>query len=97
MPKCQQAFDELKKNFITAPILVHFHSEQETMLEIDASDYALGAIPSQCQLNKKIHPCAFLSQKFSSPEMNYDIHDKEMSVIIQSFKEWEPLLKSCQH
>jgi len=46
-PQCQQAFDELKKNFITTPILVHFHSERETMLETDASDYALGAILSQ--------------------------------------------------
>jgi len=67
------------------------------LLETDASDYALGAILSQRQLNKKIHPYVFLSRKFSLAEMNYDIHDKEMSVIIQSFKEWEPLLKSCQH
>jgi len=27
MTQCQQAFDELKKNFITAPTLVHFYSE----------------------------------------------------------------------
>ena len=86
-PKCQQAFGELKKNFITTLIWVHFYSEWETMLQTDASDYALGAILSQRQLNKKIHPGAFLSRKFSPPKINYDIHDKEMSVIIQSFKE----------
>jgi len=28
--------------------------------------------------------------------MNYDIHDKEITAIVQAFKEWEPLLKSCQ-
>jgi len=28
--------------------------------------------------------------------MNYNIHDKEMTAIVQVFKEWEPLLKSCQ-
>jgi len=72
------------------------HSEQETIIETDASNYVLGAILSQCQLNNKIHACAFLSWNFSATEMNYDIHDKEMSAIIQSFKEWEPLLKSCQ-
>jgi len=27
MPKYQQAFDKLKKYFITTPILVHFYSE----------------------------------------------------------------------
>ena len=29
-------------------------------------------------------------------QMNDNIHDKEMAAIIQAFKEWEPLLKSCQ-
>jgi hypothetical protein len=30
--KCQQAFEELKKKFIEAPILVHFHPESVTRL-----------------------------------------------------------------
>jgi len=57
------------------------------MLETDASNYVLGAILSQCQLNKKIHPCAFSSRKFSPPEMNYDVHNNKMSTIIEFFKE----------
>jgi len=66
------------------------------MVETDASDYAIGAVLSQRTEDNKIHPCAFLSRKFSPAEMNYDIHDKEMTAIVQAFKEWEPLLKSCQ-
>lgn len=53
------------------------------MVETDASDYALGAVLSQRQLSEKIHSCAFLSQKFSPTEMNYDIYDKKISAIIQ--------------
>jgi len=97
MPKCQQVFNKCKKNFITTLIVVHFHFKQEMILETDASDYALEAILFSRQLKKKIYSCAFLSWKFSPPEMNYDIHDKEMSAIIQSFKEWEPSLKLSQH
>jgi len=85
--RCQQAFDELKARFSTAPILSHFQSERETMLETDASDYAIKVVLSQGAEDGKVHPCAFLSRKFSPAEMNYNIHDKEMSAIIQAFKE----------
>ena len=94
--RCQEAFDQLKHSFTTAPILAHFDSALPSIIETDASDYAVGAIHSQIQKSGKIHPCAFLSRKFSPAEMNYDIHDKEMVAIVLAFKEWEYLLKSCQ-
>ena len=40
-PECQHAFDLLKTWFCEAPILVHFLSDRPTVLETDASDYAL--------------------------------------------------------
>ena len=42
----QEAFDELKRRFCKAPVLAHFHSEKETILETDASDYAYGSVLS---------------------------------------------------
>ena len=59
------------------------------MLETDASDLAKGAVLSQFESDKKWHPLAFYSKKFSLAEINYDIHDKEMSAIVDSFKQWE--------
>jgi len=44
--QCRQAFEELKARFSTAPILSHFQLERETMVETDASDYAIKAILS---------------------------------------------------
>jgi len=41
-----------------APILSHFQSERETMVETDASDYTIGAVLSQQAEDGKIHPCA---------------------------------------
>jgi len=38
----EDAFEELKHKFTTAPILAYFYPERETVVETDASDFALG-------------------------------------------------------
>jgi len=42
-----KAFEELKRRFTSAPILAHFYPDQRTVIETDASDFALGCILSQ--------------------------------------------------
>jgi hypothetical protein len=87
--ECQQAFDRLKSLLIEAPILVHFHPEKSTVVETDASDFALGAVLSQLQPEtSRLHPVAYHSRKFKPAEINYDIHDKEMLAIVAAFTEW---------
>ena len=95
-PCCQKAFTLLKNAFTSAPILAHFDSSLESVIETDASDYAVGAVHSQVQRNGRVHPYAFLFRKFFFAELNYDIYDKEMAAIVLAFKEWEYRLKSCQ-
>ena len=57
------------------------------ILETNASDHALVAILSTWS-NGEIRPIAFHSRAFSAVEINYDMHDKELLVIIESFKKW---------
>jgi len=76
--------------------LVHFLSARPTVIETDASDYALGAVLSQVPDDGRLHPVAFHSRMFKPAEINYDIHDKEMLAIVAALKEWEHMLKSCQ-
>jgi hypothetical protein len=45
----RSAFATLKHLFTVALSLVHFHPEKSTVIETDASDWALGAVPSQIQ------------------------------------------------
>ena len=45
--KKNEAFEELKRRFTSAPILAHFYPDRQTVIETDASDFALGAILSQ--------------------------------------------------
>ena len=86
-----KAFEELKTRFTTAPILIHFNPLSDTVVETDASDYALGCVLSQ-YVDKKLHPVAFHSRKFSPTERNYDVHDKELLAILTALQEWRHYL-----
>ena len=78
----------MKISFTEAPILTHYHSKKPLMIETDASDLTKGAVLSQYEdSDKKWHPVAFYSKKFSPAELNYDIHDKEVVVIVDCLKE----------
>ena len=92
--QCEEAFRRLKTMFTEGPILAHFDFMRSTRVETDASDFALGAILSQLCEDNRWHPIAFHSQKFQPAEVNYDVHDKEMTAIVAAFKEWEHLLMS---
>jgi len=90
-PKQDEAFTKLKKQFVTAPILEHFSPDRKTVVETDASDFALGCMLSQFK-DKRLHPVAFHSSKLNPAERNYEIHDKELLAILEAFKEWNHYL-----
>ena len=87
----EEAFEELKERFTTAPILSHFYPGRKTVVETDASDFALGCVLSQYQ-GRRLHPVAFHSRKLNPAERNYEIHDKELLAIVEAFREWKRYL-----
>ncbi|MBW0573312.1 hypothetical protein O181_113027 [Austropuccinia psidii MF-1] len=86
-------FHQLKEAFTIAPILSHFDPSLPTIVETDASDYALGAVLSQISDSGK-HPIAFDSHKPLPAELNYEIHDKELLGIVWALKRWRAFLLS---
>ena len=88
-----QAFQALKDVFTEAPVLMHWQLDRLIIVETDASDYALAAILSIVTEDNEIHPVAFLSRTFSSTELNYDVHDKELLAIFEAFKTWRQYLE----
>jgi len=91
----QEAFDDLQRRFVSAPILYHFYPELDTVVETVASNYALRCILSQFH-GKRLHPGAFHSRKLSPAERNYDIHDKELLAILLAFIEWKHYLEATE-
>jgi hypothetical protein len=57
-----------------------------TIVETDASDYAIRARMTQPGPDGKPRLVGFWSRKLTRPEVNYDIHDKELLAIVVVFK-----------
>ena len=83
--KHQQAFDELKKKLLKAPLLGYFDPTKRLIIEINASDHTTAAVISQ-EIEGGLQPLGFMSKKMTSAEQNYTITEKEMLAIIQAVK-----------
>ena len=99
------AFERLKSSFLSYPVLRHYDPSKPTTLFTDASDFALSGILQQPDEFGSLRPIAFFSRKFSPAEINYDIHDKELLAVIESFRNmraWlmgtaQPISVVCDH
>ena len=72
--------------FIKKLTLAMFNLVKKIIIEIDVSKIALSAILSQLDKKNRLHPIIFYSKKFTILELNYNIHDKELLAIVNSFK-----------
>lgn len=95
-PAAQQAFDQLKRLFSSAPVLIQADLTQPFVVEVDASDSGVGAVLSQ-RLEGKLHPCAFFSRRLSQAERNYDVGDRELFAIKLALEEWRHWLEGSEH
>ena len=84
-------FKELKKLFTAEPILKIYTPSLLTVVEIDASDFALGICLIQKYLDRW-HLVTYYSRKITPLELNYDIYNKELLSIVTVLKEWRAFL-----
>jgi len=89
-------FEELKERFITEPVLVTPDLDKEMRVEADASDFAMGGVLSMKCEDKRWKPVAYISKSLNEAERNYEIHDKEMLVIIQCLETWRHFLEGVK-
>ncbi len=86
--KCQIAFNILKKVFTFKIILRHYNSDHKIVIEIDALNYVFKDILSQYDENEILHSVAYFSKKHNSVKCNYEIYNKELMIIVCTFKKW---------
>jgi len=89
----QKAFDELKRIFTTKPVLVAPDLDKEFRVEADASNYAIEGVLSMKCSDKLWRPVTFISKSLSNTERNYEIHDKEMLVVVRCLEAWRHFLE----
>ena len=91
----QQAFEELRAWFLSAPILTQFDRTLETIMETDASNQAIAGILSQSHVvngYRQLHPVEYHAKTLSSTQRNWPIDDKELFAIMYCFRKWRDWL-----
>ena len=64
----QEAFDSIKSQLTSAPVLAMFDPNRETILSADASSYGIGAVLLQKQDNGEFKPVAYKSRALTPTE-----------------------------
>ena len=85
--KQQQAFEALKDDISSFPVLALPNLRYPFEIQTDASDYAMGAV-----LLQHGKPIAFHFETFNGIVTNYPTYDKELYALVQSIKKWKHYL-----
>ncbi|KAK3526444.1 hypothetical protein QTP70_025477 [Hemibagrus guttatus] len=96
--QARTAFQQLKENFTSAPILRHPDPDLPFVVEVDASSKGLGAVLSQRHGEPgKLHPCAYYSRRLTAAACNYDVGNRELLAIKAVLEEWRHWLEGARH
>jgi hypothetical protein len=90
--KCEKSFQELKKRFMTAPVLCLPEEGKTYALYTDASNEGLGVVLMQ---DWKV--IAYASQKLKPHKVNYPMHDLELAAIVFALKKWRHYLYRVEY
>jgi len=93
--ECHQALDTLIDIITSSPVLVAPDQDHQYELEVDTSQFAIGAIlwqrdPANA---KKLHAVRYYSATLSPAERNYKVFDRELLGTIRTLCHWSHLLR----
>jgi hypothetical protein len=88
----REAFEELKRRLIEAPVLRPADPDLPFIVTTDASGYAVGAVLEQ-EENKVRRPVAYHSRTLSGSQLKWPAYDKEMYAIVEAIRVWRTHLR----
>ena len=91
-PHCQESFEKLKEELITAPLLVKAQVNCPFELHTDASSDHVGAVLQQRQRDGSLKPIAYFSKKLKPTEQRYSTTDREALAIILACRNFHHFL-----
>jgi hypothetical protein len=78
-------------------VLQRLDYERPFELEVDVSQYALGAILYQCNEQGKLQAVGYYSRTLILAEWNYDVYDWELLAVIWALAHRRHLLLGAKH
>ncbi len=94
--KARKAFERLKAVFVNALILKHYDWNADLCMKINASNREVEDVLSQKNKTNQWHFIVYYSYKFKEVEVQWDMHDKELYIIVLNFKNWQHYLQSSK-
>ncbi|KAK0581724.1 hypothetical protein LWI29_017165 [Acer saccharum] len=88
---CLEAFELLKKELVSAPIMRALEWDLPFELMCDASDYAVGAVLGQ-RNDKRQHIIYYASHTLNEAQVNYATTEKELLAIVFAFDKFRSYL-----
>ena len=80
---------------MTKPVLAALDLDKEFRVEADVLNYTTGGVLSMKGSDELWRPVAFISKSLSNTERNYEIHNKEMLVVVRCLEAWRHFLEGA--
>jgi len=91
----KDAFHTLKESLKGTAHLRILNSTCKKVLKTDASDFAVGACLYQIE-DEQQRLIVYQSRKLSGLKKRYEVHDKELLVIVKALQDWRPYLAGTE-
>ena len=93
----EDAFQELKQAVQKEPVLLQPDQKKPFKVEIDASNYAIGAILMQKDDKGILHLVAYFSKSLNSAQRNYDVYNRELLGLVETCRHFRQYLHQPAH
>ncbi|GFR10228.1 hypothetical protein TNCT_243741 [Trichonephila clavata] len=91
--QAKSEFQNCKALLANATLLVHPNPNANLVLQVDASEFAIGGALFQTE-GEHLQPLAFFSRKLSETEKGYSAYDRELLAAYASIKQFRYMLKA---
>ena len=90
--ECEEAFGEIKRLLVTAPVLYPPHLDKEFFMWTDASEKGFGAVLEQEDDAGRRHPIAYANRATNSAEQKYAPTELEVAALVFALEHFQVYL-----